>query len=66
MERGSDKAPLSVEALGSLKIIPVEPGHEHEPDELEANVDLRAGVIYVRAEDWPLIRAELANLPTRQ
>lgn len=52
--------------LGSLKVVPVPPGHEHEPDELCANFDLTAGVVYVRAEDWPLIRAELQNLPTRQ
>ncbi len=56
----------SGEAFGSLKIIPVPPGHEHEPDEMCANFDLGAGVVYVREEDWPLIRAELQNLPTRQ
>ena len=54
------------EAFGSLKIVPVEPGHEHEPGELEAKFDLLKGVVYVRAEDWPAIKAELANLPTRQ
>jgi hypothetical protein len=52
--------------IGALKIVPVPPGHEHEPDELCANVDLLSGVVYVREEDWPLIKAELANLPTRQ
>ncbi len=52
--------------LGSLKIVPVPPGHEHEPGECEATVDLAAGVVYVREEDWPLIKAELANLSTRQ
>lgn len=52
--------------LGSMKIVPVPPGHEHEPGELEAMFDLAAGVVYVREEDWPLIRAELENLPTRQ
>jgi hypothetical protein len=58
------KMPLG--KLGSLTIVPVRAGHEHEPDELQANVDLTAGVVYVREEDWPLIRAELLNLTTRQ
>lgn len=54
------------EKLGALKIVPVSASHEHYPDELCANFDLKAGVVYVREEDWPLIRAELQNLPTRQ
>lgn len=37
--------------LGSLKIVPVPPGHEHEPDEMCANFDLK-GEVYVREEDW--------------
>lgn len=55
-----------IHKLGSLKIIPVPPGHEHEPDEFSANVDIERGIVYVREDDWPMIRAELANLPTRQ
>lgn len=51
--------------FGSLKIVPVPPGHEHEPDELQAKVDLRQGIVYVREADWPLLKAELSNLPTR-
>lgn len=62
----ADTSRATNERLGSLKIVPVPPGHEHEPDELCANFDLKAGVVYVREEDWPLIKAELANLPTRQ
>ena len=61
MQRNSPPA-----TLGSLKIVPVPPGHEHEPEEMEAKFDLWKGIVYVREEDWPLIREELRNLPTRQ
>lgn len=57
----SDKADGVAGTLGSLKIVPVEPGHEHEPDEFEANIDLRRGIVYVRAEDWPKLRDELGT-----
>lgn len=52
--------------LGSLRIVPVKPGHEHEPEELGAVIDFRLGIAYVREEDYPKIRDELLNLPTRQ
>lgn len=51
--------------LGYLRIVPVEPGNPNAPDEMSAVIDLRRGIAYVRAEDYPLICEELRQLTQR-
>lgn len=60
-EPATDLASLRevTEANARVRIVPVNPGHPREPRPQRFEMDAAQGVCYVRAADWPALRAAL-------